>query len=92
MALSACRRPKADPADLTGKIASGDRTRTYLFHVPPGLDPAKKPWPLVIALHGRLGDGASQEHLTGLTKLSDSEGFLVVYPDGVDRSWNDGRA
>jgi len=89
--LSGCRHTKVGPGDLTGSLTSGDRTRTYLYHVPSALDPAKKPWPLVLALHGRFGDGVAQEHLTGLTPLSEKEGFMVVYPDGVDRSWNDGR-
>jgi polyhydroxybutyrate depolymerase len=30
--------------------------------------------------------------LTGLDAVADREGFLVVYPDGVSRQWNDGRA
>lgn len=29
--------------------------------------------------------------LTGLSRLGDRHGFLVVYPDGIERSWNDGR-
>lgn len=92
LALAAgCRRNKAAPGDLTGTLTVGDRARTYLYHVPGTLDPAKKPWPLVVALHGRFGDGVSQERLSGFTPLADKEGFLVVYPDGVDRSWNDGR-
>jgi polyhydroxybutyrate depolymerase len=30
--------------------------------------------------------------LGGFNKLSDKEGFLVVYPDGIDKHWNDGRS
>lgn len=29
--------------------------------------------------------------LTGMDAVADSGGFLVVYPDGIDRGWNDGR-
>ena len=28
------------------------------------------------------------ERLTGLSKLADRKGFLVAYPDGLNRSWN----
>jgi len=45
----------------------------------------------VIALHGGRGRGKSTERLTGLSAVADREGFLVVYPDGVGRTWNDGR-
>jgi polyhydroxybutyrate depolymerase len=47
--------------------------------------------PLVIALHGRLGQGRNQAKLTGLDAVADEAGFIVVYPDGVNRSWADGR-
>jgi polyhydroxybutyrate depolymerase len=32
------------------------------------------------------------ERLTGFSQLADRVGFVVVYPDGVGWSWNDGRA
>jgi polyhydroxybutyrate depolymerase len=28
---------------------------------------------------------------SGFDKLADKDGFLVVYPDGIERNWNDGR-
>jgi len=49
--------------------------------------------PLVIALHGRGGTGETMSLVTrkGFDKLADNEGFVVVYPDGVELNWNDGR-
>jgi polyhydroxybutyrate depolymerase len=47
--------------------------------------------PLVIVLHGGGGAGRLVEKLTGFSALADSEGFVVVYPDAVNRHWNDGR-
>ncbi len=76
--------------DIRGTVQSGGLSRTYLLHVPPGDDPAA-PWPLVLALHGGGGQGRGMPLLTGLSRLADRRGFLVVYPDGVGRSWNDGR-
>jgi len=66
------------------------RTRTYSVHVPPASTSAN-PMPLIIALHGRLGTGEGQQRLSHLDKVSDAHGFLVAYPDGLDRSWADGR-
>jgi polyhydroxybutyrate depolymerase len=92
LALSAaCHRARPAAGDVTSSIVVGERTRTFVLHAPAALDPAKKPWPLVIALHGRGGDGASMEKLSHFSELADKEGFLVAYPDGVGRSWNDGR-
>jgi len=41
--------------------------------------------------HGGDGDGAGAERLTGFSALAEREGFLVAYPDGVGKHWNDGR-
>ncbi len=69
------------------------RTRTYQIHIPP-LYAKRMHLPLVIVLHGGGGTGQNmQRYLTrgGFDALSDEEGFVVVYPDGVERHWNDGR-
>jgi polyhydroxybutyrate depolymerase len=49
--------------------------------------------PLVIALHGKGGKGRSMILLTrrGFNKLADKDSFIVVYPDGIEKNWNDGR-
>ena len=72
-------------------ISSGGRERTYRVYAPPTL-PRDSPAALVFVFHGGEGDGESVERLTGFDELADSEKFLVVYPDGFGRHWNDGRA
>jgi len=66
--------------------------RTYHIHIPASYDKAN-PIPLLIVLHGGGGTGAGMVKLTqgGFDKLSDKEGFIVVYPDGIEKHWNDGR-
>ena len=81
-------RPGSD--DARAKITVEGHARTYSLHVPEDYD-GKKVMPLLLALHGRLGTGAGQEKLAHLDKVSDEHGFLVVYPDGLDRGWADGR-
>jgi polyhydroxybutyrate depolymerase len=66
------------------------RNRTYLLHLPGGRALAGQP--LVIVLHGAGGQGRGMERITGLDPLADREGFVVAYPDGIWRQWNDGRA
>ena len=64
-------------------------TRSYHLHVPSAIGPA--PAPLVLVFHGGGGTGPGTERLTRFTALADREGFLVAFPEGVEKNWNDGR-
>ena len=63
--------------------------RSYHLHVPPALGPA--PAPLVLVFHGGGGTGPGTERLTRFTALADREEFLVAFPEGIEKNWNDGR-
>lgn len=92
-ALLVCAAGAAQPpATVTGSFTWDGLKRTYAVHVPPSSG-RTRPMPLVIALHGGGGSGAKMERLTrgGLNKLSDRDGVVVVYPDGIEQHWNDGR-
>jgi len=64
--------------------------RSYLLHVPSSRQEAM---PLLIVLHGGSGNARRMVELTRkrFDKLADGEGFLVAYPEGVEKHWNDGR-
>ena len=66
--------------------------RTYIFHIPSSHNKSEQ-MPLVLALHGRGSNGRGMIILTrrGFNKLADKDGFIIVYPDGVELNWNDGR-
>jgi polyhydroxybutyrate depolymerase len=81
---------KARAGPREESIEHGGLRRTYRIHVPPSYD-GSKPVPLVLVLHGGGGSGLIAERGFGFNPLSDKEGFLVVYPDGVEHHWNDGR-
>lgn len=76
--------------DSTAAIVIGDLTRTYHVHLPPSYRQSQ-PTPVVLAFHGGTGVGSRMPGLTGLNDAADREGFIVVYPEGIDRHWNDGR-
>ncbi|RAU91190.1 esterase [Mycobacterium colombiense] len=76
----------ASARDVPGTFRSGGMDRTYMLHVPAG-DPVG----LVLSLHGGGGSGISQRALTGFDTVADAHNLLVVYPDGYDKSWADGR-
>lgn len=62
--------------------ANGQRTRTYLLHVPAGYR-ASEPAPLIVAFHGAGGTSAAMESSSGLSALADQRGILVAYPQGL---------
>jgi polyhydroxybutyrate depolymerase len=73
-----------------GLLHHQDRDRTYEIFVPTQKDP-RALVPLVLAFHGARGTGTAMAKLGHLDELAVSEGFILVTPDGVDHSWNDGR-
>ncbi|GIG62620.1 esterase [Longispora fulva] len=85
--LTSCR-PAHGSAGAEHRITVAGVTRTYRVHIPAGGSGAG---PVVLALHGALGTGEGLEALTGLDRVADERGLILVYPDGFDRSWADGR-
>jgi polyhydroxybutyrate depolymerase len=62
------------------------QVRTYLVSPPTG-----SPRPLLVVLHGAGGQAAGMVGLTDLARRGAQAGFATVFPDGLHRSWNDGR-
>jgi polyhydroxybutyrate depolymerase len=60
--------------------------RKYYLYCPAS---AKKPAPLVLSFHG--GGGTAKRADCGMARLADQKGFVLVYPDGLEKHWNDGR-
>ncbi len=77
------------PQTLTLTVDGLDRTFTVTL--PPASDD-QQPAPLLIALHPFASSGRAMEALTGLDRLAEEQGFIVVYPDSYDLDWNDGQA
>ena len=75
------------PGDETGKITIQGQQRTYFLHTPKSYR-AGQPMPLVLAFHGYGSQGKDLARATGFSDLADRQGFLIAYPDGLDRRWN----
>jgi polyhydroxybutyrate depolymerase len=73
--------------DRSVPVVHGGRVRSVLLHVPLSV---AEPAPLVLMLHGVLGNAASSVGQTGWSELADREGFVVAYPQGYASSWNAG--
>lgn len=82
----------ATPMAPTPRIQSdslqvGEVQRTYLYHVPKKLS---APPELVVVFHGGGIDAEKMREITAyeFERLADEHGFIVVYPNGVDKGWN----
>jgi polyhydroxybutyrate depolymerase len=64
--------------------------REYFVHVPHNLN-SSKPSPLVLCFHGGGGNAMKNNKLSHFNATADEHGFIVVYPQGIDKHWNDGR-
>ncbi|MGB1285076.1 MAG: alpha/beta hydrolase family esterase [Aggregatilineales bacterium] len=61
--------------------------RTYHVYVPSTYNPAI-PTPVVYVLHGRPGNGLGMAFITEMSFTAEREGFITVFPDGLDQGWN----
>lgn len=97
--LSQLTKPEPGRYNLTIKV--GSETRTFILVIPTGYAPApfskrigtpppQKPFPLVVGLHGKGGQGGDFEKESGLTEKAQADNFIVVYPNalGDPSSWD----
>ena len=63
--------------------------RNFLVHTPPGFSSSQH-LPVIINLHGYGSDGPQQEFYSRMSETSDSNNFIVVYPNGLSNQWNSG--
>ncbi|RKH69936.1 hypothetical protein D7X96_13120 [Corallococcus interemptor] len=80
---SACTGLTVTPGTYDWTVEHGGRTRAFRVHVPTGYD-ATKPTPVVLSFHGFGSNEEEQELLTGFSRLADAEGFIAVYPRGLN--------
>lgn len=65
------------------------KDRTYIARAPELC--LKQACPLVLVFHGGMGTGEQIEKHSGFTTLAEKEKFIVIYPTGLNKQWNDGR-
>lgn len=81
--------PKIFAKSELSSVKVGAQDRYYLVRAPELC--LKQACPLVLVFHGGMGTGEQIEKHSGFTPLSAKEGFIVVYPNGLNKQWNDGR-
>jgi polyhydroxybutyrate depolymerase len=90
IALLVALATTAFAGDVKKEISVDGEKREYYVHAPPSYD-GSNAVPLVLVLHGGGGKASKMDKLTGMNDVSDTEGFIAVYPQGKDNHWNDGR-
>ncbi|MBS1506610.1 MAG: prolyl oligopeptidase family serine peptidase [Bacteroidetes bacterium] len=75
--------------DETQKINVGNEVREYIVHVP--AQKKREKLPVVFLFHGGGGTARHTISFLGMNAVADTAGFLVVYPNGLQKGWNDGR-
>jgi polyhydroxybutyrate depolymerase len=80
----------AQPQQKTEQITVDGISRKFVAYIPSSANAADK-LPVIISLHGRLGTGKGMMSFADFRSLAQKEKFIIVCPDGIDHSWNDGR-
>ncbi len=61
--------------------------RTYSLYVPSSYSPST-PMSLLMVFHGAAATGEAMMTSTDFNRYAETENFIVVYPDGLNRTWN----
>jgi polyhydroxybutyrate depolymerase len=90
--------PSCLPVDVTHgdtsvNVRVGSLTRSYVLHIPQTYDGTARA-PLIIDFHGAGGDGWEQLMTSPYLAVTDPDGVVMVFPDGVNgpigTAWNFG--
>lgn len=84
-----CPAAPLAPGEHIVAVDHGGMMRTARVHVPASVDP-QVPAPLVLNFHGFGSNASQQQFFSGMSAFADSAGFLLVYPQGFENSWNAG--
>jgi len=74
-------------------VHSGGYRREYILSLPPEVaaEPerrAERSWPLLIVMHGAGATAAGLHRWIDPDSATSAAGFIAVYPDGLDESWD----
>ena len=83
-----CPAESLKPGEQTVTLMIDNMPRTFILHVPAKY--TSKPTPFVIDFHPLGTNKEFQRGNSGYLQLSDSEGFIAAWPDGIENVWNVG--
>ena len=77
----------AQGSNLDKEIIVDNQKRHFLIHLPTGFEGMTR-LPVILALHGSGGDSKIASRHYNMNGLADANGFIVVYPDALNKLWN----
>jgi len=87
---TACTPARAhEPGTSMVTMQYGDVARDYVLHIPPSYD-GTEPLPLVFDVHGYTSFATEQLMRSKWDQMADRENFVLIDPDGMNKSWNAG--
>jgi polyhydroxybutyrate depolymerase len=84
---------KGTAGDFDKTITIGTASRRYLLHVPASYQ-STTVMPAVLLFHGGQGSATTIASITGkdtFSAFADRSGFIAIYPNSVNGTWDDGR-
>lgn len=84
-----CPTTTLSPGENDRTVDVGGTTRSYIVHVPENFD-GTTAVPLILDFHPLSANAATAADSSGYRELSEEEGFIVAYPEGIDTAWNIG--
>ncbi len=91
--LAGCAHAEAPsglgPGRYVETISSGGLQRRFIMDIPRSYDRIT-PVPVVVVLHGWTDSAALAERGTRMAEEGEAQGFVSVFPDGVNNAWNAG--
>jgi polyhydroxybutyrate depolymerase len=82
--------PAAQAQQKNESIIVDHMRREFITYLPGVMSRQEKP-PVIISLHGRLGTASGQMKFADFRPIADRDKVIIVCPQGIERSWNDGR-
>src|SRR5579871_1102587 len=77
----------AQSQDLDKTITVDGRERQYAIHLPPSFNTSKN-FPVIFAFHGGGGEYKKVIRYYNLNGLADENGYIVVYPNAINKAWS----
>jgi polyhydroxybutyrate depolymerase len=84
------QRKLSNMREIVRDIQVQNVRRSYYLFTPTSYNP-KKPMPVVLGFHGGTTTAQKFARTTGFNNLAQKKGFIVAYPQGINKNWNDGR-
>ena len=90
LASTVMAQPRPTGATARQAVQVKGMQRSFIVYTPRNVKPNP---PLLFVFHGSGGDGEEMRDATAyeFDALADAQGFIVVYPDGFQNTWNDCR-